>query len=51
MKICPRCGSKNVDWFDPQDSAVWECKDCNYTGTIIEKNKKNLNKIKIIRHL
>ena len=54
MKICPRCESKNIDWFDPQDATVWECKDCNYTRTIIEVNKKkqnNLNIIKIIRHL
>ena len=49
MKICPRCGSKNIDWFDSQDAAVWECKDCNYTGPIIEGNKKKPNKLKIIR--
>lgn len=50
MKVCPRCGSKNIDWLDPQSGSVWECKDCNYTGTIIERNKaipRNLIKLNI----
>jgi len=52
MKICPRCESKNIRWLNPQNSIVWECKDCGYTGSvIIEKNKKQLSDIKIIRKL
>jgi len=56
MKVCPRCGSKKVDWLNPEDAAVWECKNCNYTGPIIERNnkkrnKKSLSDIKIIRKL
>ncbi|WP_225370420.1 transposase [Methanobrevibacter arboriphilus] len=41
MKICPRCGSKNVDWIIPQNWSVWECKDCGYTGPIIDGDEKN----------
>lgn len=40
MKICPRCGSKNVDWIIPQNWSIWECKDCDYTGPIIEGDEK-----------
>jgi len=40
MKICPRCGSTNVDWIIPQNWSVWECKDCDYTGPIIEGDKR-----------
>jgi len=46
MKICPRCGSKNVDWIIPQNWSVWECKDCDYTGPIIEGNKRIAEEIK-----
>ena len=45
MKICPKCGSKNIDWLVPYDGAVWECKDCNYTGPITEGNKLTANGI------
>lgn len=37
-KICPRCGSKNVDWIIPQNWSQCVCKDCDYTGPIIEGN-------------
>jgi len=40
MKICPRCGSRKVDWIIPQNWSVWECKDCDYTGPIIEGDEK-----------
>ena len=46
MKICPRCGSKNVDWIIPQNWSVWECKDCDYTGPIIEGNERIAKEIK-----
>jgi len=46
MKICPRCGSKNVDWIIPQNWSVWECKDYDYTGPVIEGNKKITEEIK-----
>jgi len=45
MKICPRCGSTNVDWIIPQNWSVWECKDCDFTGPIIEGNKKMADEI------
>jgi len=46
MKICPRCGSGKVDWIIPQNWSVWECKDCDYTGPIIEGDKKIAEEIK-----
>lgn len=46
MKICPRCGSKNVDWIIPQNWSVWECKDCDYTGPIIEGDKRIAEEIR-----
>ncbi|OQD58887.1 hypothetical protein MBBAR_7c00590 [Methanobrevibacter arboriphilus JCM 13429 = DSM 1125] len=46
MKICPRCGSKNVDWIIPQNWSVWECKDCGYTGPIIDGDEKIAKEIR-----
>ena len=46
MKIWPRCGSKNVDWIIPQNWSVWECKDCDYTGPVIEGNERIAEEIK-----
>ena len=37
-KICPRCGSKNVNWIIPQNWSQCVCRDCDYTGSIIEGN-------------
>lgn len=36
LSICPRCGSTDVDWIIPQNWSMWECKNCDYTGPIIE---------------
>ncbi|KZX15106.1 hypothetical protein MBCUT_17290 [Methanobrevibacter cuticularis] len=46
MKICPRCGSTNVDWIIPQNWSLWVCKTCGYTGPIIEGNKRIAEEIK-----
>ncbi|MBZ9571001.1 hypothetical protein KQY27_05550 [Methanobrevibacter sp. TMH8] len=46
MKICPRCGSRNVDWILPQNQSIWECKDCDYTGPIIEGNAELAKEIR-----
>lgn len=35
-KICPRCGSRNVEWIIPQVWSRWVCYNCDYTGPIIE---------------
>ena len=40
MKVCPKCGSNKVNWIIPQNWSVWECRDCNYTGPIIEIDSK-----------
>ncbi len=45
MKICPKCGSKNVDWIIPQNWSMWECKDCDYTGPIIEGDEELANEL------
>lgn len=46
MKICPRCGSRNVDWIIPQNWSIWVCKDCDYTGPIIEGNEQIAEEIR-----
>jgi hypothetical protein len=38
-KMCPRCGSYNIEWIIPQNWSQWECRDCYYTGPIIEGDK------------
>lgn len=44
--ICPRCGSSNVDWIIPQNWSKWECKDCSYTGPVIEADDDLADEIK-----
>ncbi|MDR1722073.1 MAG: hypothetical protein LBR24_03370 [Methanobrevibacter sp.] len=39
-KMCPRCGSYNVQWIIPQNWSMWECRDCSYTGPIIEGDEE-----------
>ncbi len=39
-KICPRCGSRNVEWIIPQVWSRWVCYNCEYTGPIIEADSK-----------
>lgn len=45
IKICPRCGSSDIVWIIPQNWSMWECNNCNYTGTIIEVEKNVQKKI------
>ena len=45
-KICPRWGSKNVDWIIPQNWSQCVCKDCDYTGPIIEGNDEFVKEIR-----
>ena len=45
VKICPRCGSRNVETIIPQVRSKWECYDCDYTGPIIEADKELEEKI------
>lgn len=35
-KICPRCGSENIEWIIPQNWSMWSCNNCDYTGPVIE---------------
>lgn len=46
MKICPRCGSDNIDWIIPQNWSLWVCKTCNYIGPVIEGNEKIAKEIR-----
>jgi len=46
MKICPRCGSDNIDWIIPQNWSRWVCKTCNYTGPVIEGDEKLIKEIR-----
>ena len=46
-KICPRCGSDNIEWIIPQNWSMWSCNNCDYTGAIIEGDaelKKQIEK-------
>ena len=45
-KICPRCGSRNVDWIIPQNWSQCICRDCDYTGPIIEGNDELAQEIR-----
>ena len=45
-KLCPRCGSKNVDWIIPQNWSQCICKDCDYTGPIVEGNDEFAEEIR-----
>lgn len=44
--VCPRCGSTNVEWIIPQNWSKWECRDCSYTGPIIEADDDLIAEIK-----
>ncbi|MDR2967547.1 MAG: DUF5655 domain-containing protein [Methanobacteriaceae archaeon] len=46
MKICPRCGSDNIDWIIPQNWSRWVCKTCNYIGPVIEGDEKMIKEIR-----
>lgn len=45
-RICPRCGSTNIDWIIPQVWSKWVCKDCSYTGPSIEADDDLISEIK-----
>lgn len=45
-KICPRCGSTNIDWIIPQNWSQCVCKDCDYTGPIIEGDDEFVKEVR-----
>ena len=45
-KICPRCGSTNIDWIISQNWSQCVCKDCDYTGPIVEGNDEFAEEIR-----
>lgn len=45
-KICPRCGSEDIDWRIPQLWSIWDCKNCKYTGPVIEADDDLIEKIR-----
>ncbi|RBQ24625.1 hypothetical protein ALNOE001_00520 [Candidatus Methanobinarius endosymbioticus] len=51
MKICPRCGSRNIDWIIPQNWSIWEYKDFDYTEPIIKGDEKLAKEIKEEKNL
>jgi len=46
MKICPRCGSDNIDWIIPQNWSLWDCKTCSYRGPAIEGTEEIIKEIR-----
>lgn len=45
FKVCPQCGSENIEWIIPQNWSQWSCNDCSYTGLVIEVDKKTQEEI------
>lgn len=45
FKVCPQCGSDNIEWIIPQNWSQWSCNDCSYTGLVIEVDKDTQKKI------
>jgi predicted RNA-binding Zn-ribbon protein involved in translation (DUF1610 family) len=50
IKVCPRCGSKNIKlsstfdgWITPE---VYLCMECGYRGTIILELEVDIRKLK-----
>lgn len=46
QKICPRCGSEDIEWIIPQNWSVWSCNNCEYTGSILEADEETQEEIK-----
>ncbi|WP_455644869.1 hypothetical protein [Methanosphaera sp.] len=44
-KVCPRCGSDNIEWIIPQNWSLWSCYNCEYTGPVIEVDKEVQEKL------
>jgi DNA-directed RNA polymerase subunit RPC12/RpoP len=34
MKICPKCGSENLN-YEPWLGEIYECRDCGYRGVLV----------------
>lgn len=44
-RVCPQCGSENIDFEIGFISGKYKCNDCGYVGSIIyEFDDKNYNK-------
>jgi predicted transport protein len=46
MKICPKCGSDNVDSISFWDDSLWICKLCDYVGSVIKGDEELIKEIK-----
>ena len=44
-KICPRCGSDDVEWVLPQNWSQWSCNNCGYTGLVVEVDEESKEEI------
>jgi hypothetical protein len=45
LKICPRCGSSDIEWTLPQNWSMCSCNDCSFTGPVIEADKQTQKKL------
>lgn len=45
IKICPRCGSSNINWIIPQNWSLSSCNDCSFSGPVVEVDKQTQKKI------
>jgi len=45
LKICPNCGSKNIDLLTPIESTIWLCNTCEYIGPAIDGNDELIKEL------
>lgn len=45
-KVCPKCGSENVEVVSSGDSNNFMCRECGYSGSCLEKPLKRKNEEK-----
>jgi len=46
IKVCPNCGSDNIDWVLPQLWSIWQCKTCGFRGLAIEGNEELIRNLR-----
>ena len=45
MKLCPKCGSTNVNFVVFYRPSIWKCLDCGYEGAFIIEDSNLAEKI------
>jgi ribosomal protein L37AE/L43A len=45
VKICPKCGSANINFLAYYRPSIWKCLDCGYEGAFMIEDGKLAEKI------